>query len=72
MVEYGQVVGQGTEVAGSGHASGGGPIDIGASIGASVTDALNQASVTLGVPPVLLLLAALALVLFALYLVFAR
>ena len=72
MVEYGQVVGEGTKVAGSGHTTGGGPMDIGASIGASVTDALNQASATLGVPPAVLLLAAVVLVLFALYLVFAR
>jgi hypothetical protein len=72
MFEYGKLVGQGTQAGGSGHATGGDPIDLGASVGASVTDALNQASAALGVPPVLLLVAALVLVLFALYLVFAR
>jgi len=69
MSEYGQLVGQGT---GFGHATGGGVTDLGASLGASLTDALTHASMALGVPPVLLLVAAVAVVLFALYRVFAR
>jgi len=72
MGEYGQVVGQGTKIVGSGHATGGGATDLGGSIGASLTDALNHASAAVGVPPAVLVVAALALVLFALYLVFAR
>jgi hypothetical protein len=72
MGEYGQLVGQGTKIAGSGHATGGGTTDLGASIGANMTDALNHASAALGVPSALLVVAALAVLLFVLYLVFAR
>jgi hypothetical protein len=72
MGEYGPVVGQGTRILGSGHATGGGTTDLGASIGANVTDALNHASAALGVPSALLVVAAVAVVLFVLYLIFAR
>lgn len=72
MNEYGQAVGQAGKVAGSGHAASSGSTDIGASIGTSLTDALNHTSAALGVPPALLAVAVIAIVLFVGYLVFAR
>jgi hypothetical protein len=72
MSEYGQVVGQGTQITGSGHGASGGGTDIGASIGASLTDAINHTSATLGVPPTLLIVLVIAVVLFVGYLVFVR
>jgi hypothetical protein len=72
MIEYGNGVGQATKVAGGTHGASGGSTDIGGSIGASLTDALNHTSAALGVPPALLAVLALALVLFVVYLVFVR
>ena len=73
MVEYGNGVGQAGQIAGStGHAAGGGPTDVGASVVASLTDALGQTSAALGVPPGLLAVAAVVVVLFIVWLVFAR
>jgi hypothetical protein len=71
MLEYGEAVGQGGGGAGSGHATSG-STDIGAAIGASLTDALNQTSAALGVPPALLAVVAIAAVLLIAYFVFAR
>ena len=71
MVEYGNAVGQAGQVAGSGHA-GGGSTDIGASVVASVTGAVDQASAALGVPPGLLAVAGVLVVLFLVWLVFLR
>jgi hypothetical protein len=71
MLEYGEAVGQGGEVAGSGHASSG-STDIGAAIGASFTNALNDASAALGVSPTLLVVLVIAAVLLIGYFVFAR
>jgi hypothetical protein len=70
MLEYGEGVGQATGQAGGSHATG--STDIGATIGASLTDALNHTSATLGVPPALLAVVVIAAVLFVAYLVFAR
>ncbi len=72
MNEYGQVVGEGSKIVGSGHAASGGSTDIGASIGTSLTDALNHTAATLGVPPALLAVVVIAVVLFVGYLVFSR
>ena len=72
MLEYGEGVGQAGKVAGSGNAASSGSTDIGASIGASLTGALNHTSAVLGVPPALLLIVVIAVVLFAAYLVFVR
>jgi type IV secretory pathway ATPase VirB11/archaellum biosynthesis ATPase len=72
MLEYGEGVGQAGKVAGSGHAANSGSTDIGTSIGASLTDALNHTSAVLGVPPALLLVVAIIAVLFVAYLVFVR
>ena len=69
MLEYGEGVGQ---VAGSGNTGSSGNTDIGAGIGASLTDALNHTSAVLGVPPALLLVVAIAAVLLVAYLVFVR
>lgn len=72
MVEYGQGVGQAGQIAGgSGHAAGG-PTDVGASVGASVMDALNHTSAALGVPPGLLAAAVIVLVVLVGWFVFAR
>jgi hypothetical protein len=72
MLEYGEGVGQAGKVAGSGHAANSGSTDIGTSIGASLTDALNHTSAVLGVPPALLVVVAIIAVLFVAYLVFVR
>ncbi|HYM84542.1 MAG TPA: hypothetical protein VEY67_10360 [Candidatus Dormibacteraeota bacterium] len=73
MVEYGQGVGQAGQVAGStGHAAAGGPTDVGTAFVAGLTDALDRTSATLGVPPLLLAVVALAVVLFVVWRVFAR
>ena len=69
MSEYGQVVAQGGQAAGSG---GGGPTDLGGAIGAGFTNALNQASATLGISPSLLLVIVVAALLFVAWFVFAR
>lgn len=69
MSEYGQVVAQGGQAAGSG---GGGSTDLGGTIGASFASALNQASAATGLPPALLLVLLVAVLLFALWFVFAR
>jgi hypothetical protein len=71
MSEYGQVVGQGGQATGSGHA-GSGSTDVGAAVGASLSDALNHTSAALGVPPALLVVVAIAVVLFVGWFVFAR
>jgi hypothetical protein len=68
MNEYGQVVAQGSKIAGSGHTASGGSTDL----GASLTDAVNHTAATLGVPPALLVVVVVAVVLFVGYLVFAR
>lgn len=72
MVEYGNGVSQGAQIAGHGGHPTGGTVDIGAQIGASLTDALNQASAALGVPPAVLAAAAAIVLIFVLYRVFAR
>lgn len=69
MSEYGQVVAQGGQAAGSG---GGGSTDLGGAIGAGFANALNQASATTGLPPAVLLVLLVAVLLFALWFVFAR
>ncbi len=70
MVEYGQAVGQSGQVAHGG--SGGGATDVGASVVASLTTALNQTSATLGVSPALLVVAGVVILLFIGWFVFAR
>jgi len=72
MLEYGEGVGQAGKVAGSGQAAGGGTTDVGASVAASLTDALNHTSAALGVPPALLAVAVIAMLLFVAWFVFAR
>lgn len=72
MVEYGEGVGQAGKIAGSGQSTGGGTTDVGASLAASLTDALNHTSAALGVPPSLLAVAVVALLLFVAWFVFAR
>jgi hypothetical protein len=72
MLEYGEGVGQAGKVAGAGHAANGGSTDIGTSVGASLTGALNHTSAMLGVPPALLLVVVIAAFLFVAYLVFVR
>ncbi len=72
MVEYGNAVSQGAQVAGHGGHATGGTTDLGAQLGASLTDALNHASATLGVPSGVLAAAAVVALLFVLYRVFAR
>ena len=73
MVEYGNAVGQGAQVAGGGSGTGGGAgSDVTSSIAASLTGALDHASAALGVPPSVLLAVAVAILLFVLYLRFAR
>lgn len=72
MVEYGEGVGQAGKVAGSGQATGGGTTDVGASLAASLTDALNHTSAALGVPPSLLALVLIAMLLLVAWFVFAR
>ena len=74
MVEYGNAVGQGTQIAGgaTGH-SGGAPMsDVGASLTSNLNDLVNNASAALGVPPTVLIAAALILLFLVLYLRFAR
>lgn len=69
MSEYGQVVAHGT---GGGASGSGGSTDVGGAIWASVTDALNQASATTGLPPAILAVIIVAALLFTAWFVFAR
>ncbi len=73
MTEYGQTVAQGAGIAGGSGHSGAAPMgDVGASLGASFSNALDSASAALGVPPTVLIAAALILLFLVLYLRFAR
>ncbi len=72
MVEYGNAVSQGSQIAGHGGHAAGGTTDIGAQLGAAVTDALNHASAAVGIPPGILAAAVVIVLLFVFYRVFAR
>jgi hypothetical protein len=71
MLEYGQAVGQAGQTA-HGTSPPGGSTDVGASVVANLTDAVNHASAALGVPSALLIVVGLAIVLFVGWLIFVR
>jgi cobalamin biosynthesis Mg chelatase CobN len=71
MLEYGQAVGQAGQTA-HGSSPSTGSTDVGASIVANLTAAVNQASAATGVPPALLVVVAIVVVLFIGWFVFLR